>query len=62
MLTASECKGLASEYKSLAQQPDVSKECATMLLNIARSLAGLSTQLDQLAAYMRSSVKKCPSR
>jgi hypothetical protein len=57
MLTASECQELASEYRSLAQQPDVSKERATMLLNIARSLAGLSTQLDRLAAYMRDHAK-----
>jgi hypothetical protein len=57
MLTASECQELAGEYKFLAQQPEVPKERATMLLNIARSLAGLSTQLDRLAAYTRDHAK-----
>jgi hypothetical protein len=53
MLTVSQCKALASEYKSLAQQPNVSEERAATLLNIARSLVGLATQLDRLAADMR---------
>jgi hypothetical protein len=57
MLTASQCQKLASEYKSLAQQPDVSKERVAMLINIARSLAGLATQLDKLAAHIRDKGK-----
>ena len=57
MLTAAECQNLAAEYKSMAQRPDVSKECAVMLTNIARSLSGLATQLDKLAAYMRDHPK-----
>ena len=53
MLTVSQCKALASEYKSLARQPNVSEERAATLVNIARSLVGLATQLDRLAADMR---------
>jgi hypothetical protein len=57
MLTASKCKALACEYKSLAQQPNISEERAAMLVNIARSLVGLATQLDRLAADMRDNAK-----
>ena len=57
MLSATECQKLASEYKSLAQQPNVSKERAVMLTNIARSLSSLATQLDKLAAYTRAHAK-----
>jgi len=53
MPTAAECQKLATEYKSMAQRPDVSKECEVMLTNIARSLSGLATQLDKLAAHVR---------
>lgn len=57
MLTASQCLALASEYKSIAQQAEVSKERAAMLINIARSLVGLATQLDKLAAHIRDNAK-----
>jgi hypothetical protein len=57
MLTPAECQKLASEYKSLAQQPNVSKEHAVMLTNIARTLSSLATQLDKLAAYTRDHAK-----
>ncbi len=57
MLTASQCQALASEYKSLARQPNVSEERAAMLVNIARTLVGLATQLDRLAANMRDNAK-----
>lgn len=57
MLTPTECQKLASEYKSLAQQPNVSKERSAMLTNIARSLSGLATQLDRLAAHTRDQAK-----
>ena len=57
MLTVSQCKALASEYKSLARQPNVSEERAATLVNIARSLVGLATQLDRLAADMRDNAK-----
>jgi len=56
MLTASQCKALACEYKSLAQQPNVSEERAATLVNIARSLVGLA-QLDRLAVDMRDNAK-----
>jgi hypothetical protein len=58
MLTPSQCKALASEYKSLARQPNVSKGRAAMLVNIARSLVGLATQLDRLAADMRDNANR----
>ena len=57
MLTASQCQTLASEYKSLARHPDAPKERAAMLINIARSLVGLATQLDRLAGHMRDHTK-----
>jgi hypothetical protein len=57
MLNATECQKLATEYKSLARQPDVSKERAAMLTNIARSLSSLATQLDKLAAHIRDHAK-----
>ena len=57
MLTPTECQKLASEYKSLAQQPNVSKERSAMLINIARSLSGLATQLDRLAAHARDQTR-----
>ncbi len=58
MLTPTECQKLARQYKSLAQQPNVSKERSVMLTNIARTLSGLATQLDRLAADMRDQAKK----
>jgi hypothetical protein len=57
MLTAAQSQELANEYKSLALQPDIYKDRAAMLTNIARSLAGLATQLDKLAADMRNHAK-----
>ncbi len=60
MLTAAECQALADEYRSRARQPEISKECAAMLTNIARSFAGLGTQLDRLSAYMRDDSNRRP--
>jgi plasmid stabilization system protein ParE len=57
MLTPAECQALANEYKSLARQPDISRERAAMLTNIARSFTGLATQLDRLATHMRDHAK-----
>jgi hypothetical protein len=53
MLTASQCQALALEYNCLACCLDVSQDRAAMLKNIARSLTGLATQLDRLAAHTR---------
>jgi hypothetical protein len=53
MLTAAQCQALASQYKALAKSPDISGDRAAMLRNIARSLTGLATQLDILAAHVR---------
>ena len=58
MLTPTECQKLVREYKSLAQQPNVSRERSVMLINIARTLSGLATQLDRLAAHMRDQAKE----
>jgi hypothetical protein len=57
MLTATQCQTLADEYKSLARGPDVSRDRAVMLSNIARNLTGLATQLDRLAAHLRDEAK-----
>jgi hypothetical protein len=53
MLTPAQCRALAGEYKSMSQSTTVSKERAFIMSNIARSLMGLATQLDMLAAKMR---------
>jgi hypothetical protein len=53
MLTAAQCQTLASQYKAMAQAPHVSEKRALTLKNIARSLTGLATQLDRLAANIR---------
>jgi len=57
MLTATQCQTYASEYKSLARQAGVSEKRATLLNNIARSLKGLSSQLDMLAVLLREEAK-----
>jgi len=57
MLTAAQCQTYASEYKSLARQAGVSEERTTLMKNIARSLKGLSSQLDRLAALLREEAK-----
>jgi hypothetical protein len=58
MLTAAQCQALANEYKSCARDPNIPKELADMLTNIARSFAGLSTQLDRLASYTREKARQ----
>jgi hypothetical protein len=57
MLTAEQCETYASEYKSLARQTGVSEERTTLMKNIARSLKGLSSQLDRLAVLLREEAK-----
>jgi hypothetical protein len=57
MLTATQCEKYAAEYKSLAQQAGITEERATLLINIARSLKGLASQLDRLAALLRKEAK-----
>ena len=56
-LTAAQCQELANHYKSLSQLPGISTDRAFILKNIARSLAGLASQLDRLAVLMRDEAK-----
>ena len=53
MLNATQCRILAKEYRNRAREPGVAKDSASIMNNIARSLMGLATQLDMLAAKMR---------
>jgi hypothetical protein len=57
MTTAAQCRELANHYKALSQTPGVSTDRAFILKNIARSLAGLASQMDRLAALMRDEAK-----
>jgi hypothetical protein len=53
MLTAAECRALAAECKRLSQASDISNDRAFLLRNVGRSLKGVATQLDMLAAKTR---------
>jgi len=53
MLSPTQCRALAKQYKDLARQAGVSEDRAFIMNNIARSLNGLATQLDMLAAKTR---------
>jgi len=53
MLTAAQCQAFAQQYKGMSLVPDISKDRAFLLKNIARSFAGLASQLDMLAAKVR---------
>jgi hypothetical protein len=57
MLTATQCQTYAAEYNSLARQAGVSEERISLLKNIARSLKGLSNQLDRLAVLLREEAR-----
>ena len=57
MMTAAQFQELADHYKALSQTPGISTDRAFILKNIARSLAGLASQLDRLAALMRDEAK-----
>jgi hypothetical protein len=61
MLNAVQCRRLAKEYKDRASEPDVSKDSAFIMRNIARSFMGLASQLDMLAAKMREERRELPS-
>ena len=60
MLTAAQCQTLARECKSMSQAPNISEDVAFILKNIARSYAGLASQLDMLAAKMRDTKEAPP--
>jgi hypothetical protein len=53
MISALQCKQHASEYKALSSDPNISAARSSLLRNIARSLAGLSGQLDRLDSLTR---------
>jgi hypothetical protein len=53
MVTSTQWRTLTREYKDLARRHEVSKDRAFIMNNIARSLAGLATQPDMLAANAR---------
>jgi hypothetical protein len=53
MLYATRCRVLAKEYKNRAREAGVTNDSAFIMNNIARSLMGLATQLDMLAAKTR---------
>jgi hypothetical protein len=57
MITASTCEELAIQYRSLSQASGISADRAFVLKNIARSFAGLATQLDRLAALAREEAR-----
>ena len=53
MIDAAKCEELANHYKVLSQASGVSADRAFLLKNIARSLTGVASQLDRLAALTR---------
>jgi len=53
LITAARCRELADQYKALSQTPSIPRDQAFLLKNIAKSYAGLSGQLDRLAALTR---------
>jgi len=60
MLDPTQCRTLASEYRALAREPGLSKDRASIMNNIARTLMGLATQLDMLAAKTRDEAGLSP--
>jgi hypothetical protein len=54
MLTSARCQELASHFKALSQASDISEDRAFLLKNIARSLTGLTGQLDRLNTMIRA--------
>lgn len=53
MITPAACQEAAEHYKALSRVPGISAARMSLLKNIARSFAGLATQLDRLAALTR---------
>ena len=53
MLSAEQCRAFASEFKRKSLAPNTSNDLAFIMKNIARSLMGLATQFDMLAAKER---------
>ena len=57
MINAAKCVELANHYKTLSQASGVSAERASLMKNIARSLTGVASQLDRLAALTRDEAR-----
>ncbi|HTO62201.1 MAG TPA: hypothetical protein VMM15_13210 [Bradyrhizobium sp.] len=54
MLTAAESRALADVFRSRAAEPGLPIRTATIMKNIAHSLAGLASQLELLTSATRS--------
>ena len=61
MLTPEQCRAFASDFKRKAQAFDTSKDRSFIMVNIARSLAGLATQLEMLADKVREEARRAPA-
>jgi hypothetical protein len=57
MLTAAQCRALATEYIALSKARDVSARRAMTLKLIGHSFRGPASQLDRLAADIRDEEK-----
>lgn len=53
MIDPATCRDASEHYKALSKAPGISAARVSVLQNIARSFAGLSTQLDRLVALTR---------
>ena len=49
-ITATQCRELAEQLKARARETGISHKRATILMSMARSYAGLASQLDLLAS------------
>ena len=49
-MTATQCRELAEQLKTRAREAGISEKRATILMSMARSYAGLASQLDLLAS------------
>ncbi|MBR0822428.1 hypothetical protein [Bradyrhizobium liaoningense] len=57
LINIAECRERAEHYKRLSGASGISKDCAAVLKNIARSFVGLAGQLDRLASLERNEQK-----
>jgi hypothetical protein len=58
MLSASEYRKLASQYRTRALVPGLASNEATLLRNIARTFSTLASQLEMLADYDAPKTRK----
>ncbi|MET4719967.1 hypothetical protein JEY40_30265 [Bradyrhizobium japonicum] len=57
VINIAEYREHAEHYKRLSGASGISKDCAAVLKNIARSFVGLAGQLDRLASLERNEQK-----